>query len=77
MSEQKEEIGLVSLPDLETICPECEADGDYNDNACGPWCPCGSCGGAGHIPTEFGEKVLALIRHNICLNSSAGLISWR
>jgi hypothetical protein len=74
-NERKEEAAMESLPELETLCSACEGDPDYNGNPSGPWRPCGSCGGAGHIPTEFGEKVLALIRHNILLDS--GTVSWR
>lgn len=59
MAEKKEETGLESLPELERVCPECESDTEYNGNPCGEWCPCGCCGGAGYIPTPFGEKVLS------------------
>lgn len=64
-NEEKKETTLESLPELETVCPECEGDNDYNANAYGPWRPCGSCGGAGYIPTDLGAKIIDLIRHNI------------
>jgi len=76
-NERKEEAALQELPELETACPECESDADYNGNPCGSWRPCGYCGGARYVPTDFGEKVLALIRHNIILDSETGGISWR
>lgn len=63
-NEKKEEAALERLSELETVCPRCEGDSEYNGNPCGPWRPCGVCGGTGHLPTEFGEKVLRLIRHN-------------
>ncbi len=75
-NEWKEEAA-VSLPELERLCPECEGDTDYNSNPCGPWCPCGCCGGAGFRPTAFGHKVLALVRRNIVLDAETGSISWR
>ena len=70
-NEKKKEAALV-LPELETLCPECNGDTDYNGNPSGPWRPCGSCDGAGYIPTEFGERVLALIRHNSLSDSAVG-----
>jgi Tryptophan RNA-binding attenuator protein inhibitory protein len=61
-NEQKEAAALEKLPELETVCPRCEGDTEYNGNPCGPWRPCGVCGGSGYVPTEFGEKVLRLMR---------------
>lgn len=75
-NEEKKETTLESLPKLETICPECKGDTDYNGNPSGPWRPCGSCDGAGHIPTEFGVRVLALIRHNNRSDSGSGASRW-
>ena len=59
-SERKEEAALV-LPELETVCEHCR----------GKWSDCHRCGGSGYIPTEFGERVLALLRHNINLDAAA------
>jgi hypothetical protein len=63
-NERREEEILEQLPELETVCPECRGEHDYNGNPCGPWEPCGSCNGIRYLPTVFGEKVLRLVRHN-------------
>jgi hypothetical protein len=36
---------------------------------------CHRCSGAGFIPTKFGEKMLALVRHNLRLGGPA--VGWR
>ena len=58
--------GGGDLPSLETICGHCEgAGGDWNRDGYGDeWQRCYWCDGAGHVPTPFGERVLALMRHN-------------
>lgn len=63
----------ISLPILEVVCDRCRGEGGYQEYS--GWVDCCYCGGAGYIPTDAGEKILALIRHNIKLNS--GGISWR
>lgn len=56
----------TDLPPLESPCERCEgaggfwSDGGYGDE----WRRCHQCHGAGHVPTPFGERVLALMRHN-------------
>lgn len=49
---------------LENPCTACEGSGGrmgyVND-----WHECDKCSGAGYVPTEFGEKLLDLIRHNL------------
>jgi hypothetical protein len=57
-NERKEAEALESLPELETACEHCR----------GKRTECYRCGGTGYIPTEFGEKVLALILHHISLD---------
>jgi Tryptophan RNA-binding attenuator protein inhibitory protein len=51
------------LPELESVCPYCEGIGGkapmYEDG----WDVCWNCMGAGYVPTEFGKRVIALIRH--------------
>ena len=50
------------LPELETLCPECEgAGGSVYRNE---YTPCHECDGAGYLPTEFGKKFVAMMRHN-------------
>jgi hypothetical protein len=63
-SEQPNGQSLENVPELETVCPECEAEQNYNGNPCGPWEPCGTCDGAGYLPTKFGKKILQLLRHD-------------
>lgn len=43
---------------LEDVCHWCSGRGRFGCEACG------LCDGSGYVPTEFGEKVLALMRHN-------------
>lgn len=50
------------LPVLEVLCPNCRGAGGWKCDE--GWHSCGRCNGAGHVPTEFGERVLALMRHN-------------
>jgi hypothetical protein len=58
-----------SLPVLETCCDYCRGAGRWREErSCRERC-CGMCGGAGFIPTEFGERVLQLIRHNAAILS--------
>jgi hypothetical protein len=45
---------------LETRCSKCQGSG--RNGRCSKRCVL--CGGSGYKPTEFGEKVLALLRHN-------------
>ncbi|MDB5296824.1 MAG: hypothetical protein JWO31_2807 [Phycisphaerales bacterium] len=52
----------TEVPELETPCEWCEGRGWYTDAQ--RRVRCSDCGGAGHVPTEFGERVLSLMRHN-------------
>jgi hypothetical protein len=63
------------LPPLETVCPHCEGRGGDNEVGTSRWEDCVTCWGAGHLPTEFGKKVLELIQHN--LRFRAREASWR
>ena len=46
---------------LEMKCPRCQGlgapDGDLRY-------PCRNCAGRGYVPTDFGNKVIELVRHN-------------
>lgn len=47
---------------LETLCPRCKGKGgrwNWLDN----WEICARCKGAGWLPTQLGEKIIDLIRH--------------
>jgi hypothetical protein len=50
-------------PLLEAKCDRCSGRGWY-DEGDGDRQRCGVCNGAGHVPTEWGERILALLRHN-------------
>jgi DnaJ-class molecular chaperone len=57
---------VLAMPDpaaLESQCPSCGGRGGVDD--IDGRITCMTCRGRGFIPTETGEKVLALIRHNI------------
>ena len=51
------------MPVLETKCPDCRGVGGRPEG--GEWFRCWDCGGAGYVPTPLGERVLALMRHNL------------
>jgi hypothetical protein len=67
-------LRLEHLPELEVVCKECRGEG--GSKWAGEWSECSFCDGAGYIPTEFGQKVLALVRHNLRLDA-APLLKWR
>jgi DnaJ-class molecular chaperone len=54
----------VSQLILEIECDYCHGEGGYRSEYPEGWHRCRICNGAGYITTEFGEKVLALMRHN-------------
>lgn len=58
-NEKKEDAALEKLPELETVCLECEGKGYWAKRG-----RCDQCHGIGLVPTEFGKRVLDLIRHN-------------
>jgi reverse gyrase len=49
--------------DLESLCLEC--GGKCGEQKRGKWYPCHACLGSGYVPSEFGKRVVALIRHNL------------
>ena len=71
-NEVKEEAALEKLPELESACRKCGGKGEWEEY--GRLIICPNCDGAGHIPTDFGKKVIALIQHNLRLPREA---SWR
>ena len=48
---------------LETTCTRCEGTGGETER--GVWQNCYECNGSGYVPTELGQKIVALMRHNI------------
>jgi hypothetical protein len=61
-NEQREANALENLPELERVCPRCEGKGKIRSERV--LRRCSSCDGAGYQPTEIGEMVLELMRHN-------------
>lgn len=45
--------------DFEESCPACHGRGRDGYHSCS------ICGGTGYTPTELGEKILSLVRHNL------------
>lgn len=60
---------------LENLCDQCEGKGGHQPQYC-PWSDCFECDGSGHVPTEFGKQVLALIQHNLVI-TDLGEVKWR
>ncbi len=65
----------IQLPVLEVVCTRCRGRGAF-DSRRGESEDCYDCSGSGYIPTDAGEAVLALIRHNLRV-SDRGTVSWR
>ena len=61
-NERKDEAAPERLPELEVVCPRCRGKGSVPLGYPDP--RCSNCGGSGYIPTEFGQRVLELVRHN-------------
>ena len=59
-NEKKEETAVEKLPELETVCTKCVGSGVGR----GVGGRCVLCNGSGYELTEFGERVLHLMRHN-------------
>jgi DnaJ-class molecular chaperone len=49
---------------LEEHCSECYGKGGDDQDGTG-WHRCGVCNGSGYEPTELGEAILTLVRHNL------------
>ncbi len=52
------------LPELEALCQRCDGEGTIG-YADGKRYRCPVCNGAGYEPTEFGRRVLDLMRHHL------------
>ena len=58
-----EKMPATSPLALEVECPRCDGRGHY-DEGDGEHQRCAVCDGAGYMPTEFGRRILGLMRHN-------------
>jgi hypothetical protein len=63
--EQKDVKSLADLPELEIRCRKCDGRGRHGPG--GVRERCGLCDGSGYETTEFGEKVLILMRRRFRL----------
>lgn len=61
MEDETRYIGVDS--ELKIPCRECEGRGKWREQ--GYFFRCPECEGVGSFPTEFGEKILELIRQNL------------
>jgi hypothetical protein len=54
------------VEDLESACQQCQGHGGWSSEGevVTTWRRCGNCNGSGYVPTEYGRRILALIRHN-------------
>jgi len=51
------------VPVLEVTCPECKGKGFFENAYVWGRDRCPTCDGAGYVPTEYGKRVLALLKH--------------
>ena len=58
---------MTQLPPLEEPCPDCNGAGGRDpvraQNIITMGGPCNTCRGIGWMPTEAGNQILALVRH--------------
>jgi DnaJ-class molecular chaperone len=47
------------VPEVEVVCPDCHGGGEV------VYRPCSNCDGTGHVPTELGRKILAMVSRYI------------
>jgi hypothetical protein len=57
-------IGNLQTLALERECAACQGNGGWRRED-GSWAVCGECDGKRFFPTEFGERVLDLVKRNI------------
>jgi DnaJ-class molecular chaperone len=53
----------TEIPVLENSCTECHGRGEWKE--CGLVVKCYLCHGSGTIPTEYGRRVLSLLKSNL------------
>lgn len=56
---------ITALPPLEEFCSHCDGRGWYWREDRHERRACESCGGAGYEPTQLGEQILSLMKHNL------------
>jgi hypothetical protein len=60
---------MNEIPILEIECDECHGDGNEHWHN-GSLAYCQKCKGAGYIPTDSGRLILALVSHNIRIDTA-------
>ncbi len=55
----------LTPPELEAACGACGGRGRDRDESAGGWYYCPWCNGSGLALTEFGEKVMAMVRRHL------------
>lgn len=56
---------MLSEIELESVCLSCHGKGRWLEEGSGRKRVCARCDGSGFTRTEFGEKILSLLRHNL------------
>jgi DnaJ-class molecular chaperone len=76
MKKQKSKSSI----ELERVCPRCRGAGGEKRDYDNVWDTCVQCGGSGYLVTAMGERVIALIEHNlkpILINAGGKILSGR
>jgi len=76
MKKQKSKSSI----ELERVCPRCKGAGGEKRDYDNVWDECVQCGGSGYLVTAMGERVIALIEHNlkpILINAGGKILSGR
>jgi DnaJ-class molecular chaperone len=66
--------------ELERSCPRCAGAGGEKRDYDNVWDKCVQCGGSGYLTTAMGERVIALVEHNlkpILINAGGKILSER
>lgn len=64
---------IEEIPNLETQCTACGGASQYYCSEDDCFKACEKCNGSGFVPTDFGKRVLSLVRHNAKVSFNAEL----
>ncbi len=68
MDEDKQTLTRFLSEELETACSHCRGSGTVAASGSNKTVTCYNCDGRGHFPTDAGERILALLSHNLKLS---------